>query len=319
MRRRSWTSPSGPEYGPQSRSSTATRKRRDAPGSFSRTARSAPSARRRSPSRCGAPTPTTPRPDAGPGTATAAGVLITQAIHTLDLYLSLAGPARSVVAAASTSRGRLEAEDTSHLLIDQGTLAASVTASTAAWPGGAETIHLYGDAGQLRLRGIRSTRSATGSPGRRRDRRRVRTGPAVDDGVVPVAVRGRLQQLGGRRGTPVRCPVRAARAIGDRRRLQVRRGRLDAGRHLGGKGKRMSVLSIRVDGPNDYRLDHGDAAAPGEGEVLVALDSAGICGGDLSHLRGRNAVAAYPTVLGHECAGRVSRVGPGTSLAVGHR
>ncbi|RZK95812.1 MAG: Gfo/Idh/MocA family oxidoreductase [Rhodococcus sp. (in: high G+C Gram-positive bacteria)] len=81
------------------------------------------------------------------------GVLITQAIHTLDLYLSLTGPARSVVAAVSTSRGRLEAEDTSHLLIDQGSLAASVTASTAAWPGGAETIHLYGDAGQLRLEG----------------------------------------------------------------------------------------------------------------------------------------------------------------------
>ncbi|HEY9412238.1 MAG TPA: alcohol dehydrogenase catalytic domain-containing protein, partial [Jiangellaceae bacterium] len=79
----------------------------------------------------------------------------------------------------------------------------------------------------------------------------------------------------------------------------------------------MSVLSIRVDGPNEYRLDRGDVAAPGEGEVLVALDSAGICGGDLSHLRGRNAVAAYPTVLGHECAGRVSRVGPGTSLTVG--
>lgn len=81
------------------------------------------------------------------------GVLITQAIHTLDLYLSLAGPARSVVAAASTSRGRLEAEDTIHLLIDHGTHAASVTASTAAWPGGAETIHLNGDAGQLRLVG----------------------------------------------------------------------------------------------------------------------------------------------------------------------
>ncbi|MFE7420978.1 Gfo/Idh/MocA family protein [Rhodococcus sp. NPDC057529] len=81
------------------------------------------------------------------------GVLITQAIHTLDLHLSLTGPARSVVAAASTSRGRLEAEDTIHLLIDQGSNAASVTASTASWPGGAETIHLFGDAGQLRLAG----------------------------------------------------------------------------------------------------------------------------------------------------------------------
>jgi threonine dehydrogenase-like Zn-dependent dehydrogenase len=79
----------------------------------------------------------------------------------------------------------------------------------------------------------------------------------------------------------------------------------------------MSVLSIRVDGPNDYRLDRRAAVAPGDGEVLVTLDSAGICGGDLSHLRGRNAVATYPTVLGHECAARVSRVGAGATLAVG--
>lgn len=91
------------------------------------------------------------------------GALITQAIHTLDLYLSLTGPARSVVAASSTSRGRLEAEDTIHLLIDQGTHAASVTASTAAWPGGAETIHLFGDAGQLRLVGDSLVRIGDGA------------------------------------------------------------------------------------------------------------------------------------------------------------
>jgi len=89
-------------------------------------------------------------------------VLITQAIHTLDLYLSLTGPAHSVVASASTSRGRLEAEDTIHLLIDQGSHTASVTASTAAWPGGAETIHLYGDTGQLRLVGDSLVRIAEG-------------------------------------------------------------------------------------------------------------------------------------------------------------
>ncbi|MGV9734883.1 Gfo/Idh/MocA family protein [Rhodococcus aetherivorans] len=93
------------------------------------------------------------------------GVLITQAIHTLDLYLSLTGQARSVVAAASTSRGRLEAEDTIHLLIDHGTHTASVTASTAAWPGGAETIHLYGDAGQLRLVGDSLSWSGDGGDG----------------------------------------------------------------------------------------------------------------------------------------------------------
>lgn len=79
----------------------------------------------------------------------------------------------------------------------------------------------------------------------------------------------------------------------------------------------MSVTSIRVYGPDQYRIIDSAVAVPGPGEVLVELDSAGICGGDLSLLRGRNAVAAYPTVLGHECAGRVIGVGDGASLDVG--
>lgn len=81
------------------------------------------------------------------------GVLMTQAIHTLDLYLSLTEPVISVVAASFTSRGRLEAEDTIHLLLDHGGYAGSVTASTASWPGGPEVVHLYGDRGQLRMEG----------------------------------------------------------------------------------------------------------------------------------------------------------------------
>lgn len=81
------------------------------------------------------------------------GVLITQALHALDLYLSLTGPARKVVATAFTSRSRLEAEDSIHLLVDHGTYGASVTASTAAWPGGDETLDFYGDAGQIRIVG----------------------------------------------------------------------------------------------------------------------------------------------------------------------
>ncbi|WP_032374097.1 Gfo/Idh/MocA family protein [Rhodococcoides fascians] len=81
------------------------------------------------------------------------GVLMTQAIHTLDVYLSLTEPVTSVVAAGFTSRGRLEAEDTIHLILDHGGYAASVTASTASWPGGTEAVHLYGDKGQLAVVG----------------------------------------------------------------------------------------------------------------------------------------------------------------------
>ncbi|HEY5853706.1 MAG TPA: Gfo/Idh/MocA family oxidoreductase [Aldersonia sp.] len=105
------------------------------------------------------------RPDtyyAEPGRGTWArdggGALITQAIHTLDVYVSLVGRPQRVTALAHTSRHRLEAEDTIHLLLDHGHHAASMTASTAAWPGSSESIHLYGDSGQLVLDGDSLTR-----------------------------------------------------------------------------------------------------------------------------------------------------------------
>ena len=75
--------------------------------------------------------------------------------------------------------------------------------------------------------------------------------------------------------------------------------------------------TIVVAGPDRFRIDDVHVPPPASGEVLVALDSAGICGGDISHLRGRNAVASYPTTLGHECAARVEATGPDTALRVG--
>jgi predicted dehydrogenase len=88
------------------------------------------------------------------------GVLITQAIHPLDSYLALVGPPRSVVSTRSTSRSRLEAEDTIHLLVEHENCAASIMASTAAWPGGPAEIHLYGDGGQLHIVGESVTLAA---------------------------------------------------------------------------------------------------------------------------------------------------------------
>ncbi len=83
------------------------------------------------------------------------GVLISQAIHTLDLALSLAGPVETVQAMASTTRFHaMEAEDfvTAGLRFKGGAVG-SIVASTASYPGGAESIRLHFEKGSLTLEG----------------------------------------------------------------------------------------------------------------------------------------------------------------------
>ena len=73
------------------------------------------------------------------------GVLISQAIHTLDLMLSLTGPVKRVQAMAHTTDvHQMEAEDyvTAALRFRNGA-AGSLIASTASFPGDAESITLH--------------------------------------------------------------------------------------------------------------------------------------------------------------------------------
>lgn len=81
----------------------------------------------------------------------------------------------------------------------------------------------------------------------------------------------------------------------------------------------MKTCRIAVPEPGTWAVDHAAVLPPAPGEVLLELDSAGICGGDLSLIRGQNAVATYPTVLGHECAATVQEVGPGAVLTPGEQ
>ncbi len=81
------------------------------------------------------------------------GVLISQAIHTIDLALGLAGPVAEVQAMTATSRfHRMESEDfaTAGLRFANGAVG-SLVASTASFPGGAETITLHFDKASLHL------------------------------------------------------------------------------------------------------------------------------------------------------------------------
>ncbi len=81
------------------------------------------------------------------------GVLISQAIHTIDLALSLAGRVVQVQAMTATTRfHQMESEDfaTAGLRFANGAVG-SLVASTASFPGGAETITLHFDKASLHL------------------------------------------------------------------------------------------------------------------------------------------------------------------------
>ena len=81
------------------------------------------------------------------------GVLISQAIHTIDLALSLTGPVSRVQAMAATTRfHRMETEDyvAAGLRFKNGAVG-SLVASTASFPGAPESIVLHFDNASLRL------------------------------------------------------------------------------------------------------------------------------------------------------------------------
>ncbi len=82
------------------------------------------------------------------------GVLITQAIHTIDLALSLTGPVSRVQAMAATSSlHEMESEDfaVAGLHFTSGAVG-SFVASTATYPHGKESIIRHGEHGSLHLR-----------------------------------------------------------------------------------------------------------------------------------------------------------------------
>jgi predicted dehydrogenase len=81
------------------------------------------------------------------------GVLISQAIHTIDLALSLTGPVEEVTAMTATTRFHdMEAEDMAVAgLRFAGGAVGWLTASTASYPGGSESIVLHFENASLRL------------------------------------------------------------------------------------------------------------------------------------------------------------------------
>lgn len=82
------------------------------------------------------------------------GVLITQAIHTLDLFLAVAGPPVRVRVDASRVAQRMEAEDTILGVLDyDGGRLVPVYATVAAYPGRDEELWISGTSGTALVRG----------------------------------------------------------------------------------------------------------------------------------------------------------------------
>lgn len=80
-------------------------------------------------------------------------------------------------------------------------------------------------------------------------------------------------------------------------------------------------LCALVYGPNDLRLEPRPIPEPAFNEVVVEVDSCGICGTDIHFLKDGGFGAQRlikPIVLGHESAGVVRKVGSQvTHLKVG--
>ena len=73
----------------------------------------------------------------------------------------------------------------------------------------------------------------------------------------------------------------------------------------------MKMLAARWYGPEDLRLDEIQIPSPGQGEVLVKVQSALTCGTDFKFFRRGHAILAQkvPSLFGHEMAGTIEALG----------
>lgn len=78
----------------------------------------------------------------------------------------------------------------------------------------------------------------------------------------------------------------------------------------------MKTRVCRLYGQSDLRIETETVAAPGPGEVLLAIAAGGICGSDMHYFSdgGIGTIRVRePIILGHEASGRVLEKGPGTA------
>lgn len=68
------------------------------------------------------------------------------------------------------------------------------------------------------------------------------------------------------------------------------------------------MKAIRLAQPWDVSCVDIEKPIPKEGEALIRIIAAGICGSDIGAFRGTNGLVSYPRVIGHELAGVVESI-----------
>lgn len=70
-----------------------------------------------------------------------------------------------------------------------------------------------------------------------------------------------------------------------------------------------TTKEVVITGPKQYEIREVPVPKPGDGEVLIQMKAAGVCGSDVHQFLGENPNAVFPRVPGHENAGVIVAVG----------
>ena len=65
------------------------------------------------------------------------------------------------------------------------------------------------------------------------------------------------------------------------------------------------MKAVYMEKPWNIEISDVQMPKPKEGEALLRVKSAGICGSDIGAFRGTNGLVSYPRIIGHEIAGEV--------------
>ncbi|BFQ93851.1 zinc-binding alcohol dehydrogenase family protein [Gallibacterium anatis] len=81
------------------------------------------------------------------------------------------------------------------------------------------------------------------------------------------------------------------------------------------------IKAVKLDKPNQVSIQETQFPVKKANEVLIKVESVGICGSDIGAYRGTNPLVTYPRILGHEVVGRIIESGLGmpSNIKIGDR
>ena len=70
-----------------------------------------------------------------------------------------------------------------------------------------------------------------------------------------------------------------------------------------------TMKEVVITGPKQYEIREVPVPKPGDGEVLIQMKAAGVCGSDIHQFLGENPNTMFPRIPGHENVGIVVACG----------